>query len=161
MFAQSSADQLKASSLANEHTKAWEQLLALRISLQKSIDIGNKLPADDFNEVYQTGNELPGARSDLCNSLRTVLGDLTNVLNVQAESVPVDGDFIDPTSSKRKRNDEITWEEVCASQNHMDSYWEKTIDKWHARLNFGSEQNKSKLKTFNHSIWSQVWCISL
>lgn len=157
MFAQSSADQLRASALANEHTKGWEQLLALRISLQKSIDIGNKLPAEELEDVYSADSDLSAARGDLTNNLRSVLGDLTNILNVQAENIPSESEFAAPTSSKRKRNsDIITWDEVCASQNHMDSYWERVVNKWHARLNFGSEQNKNKLKTFNHSFWSQV-----
>ena len=154
MFAQSSADQLRASSLANEHTKGWEQLLALRISLQKSIDIGNKLPCEEYEEVYQADKELNEARNDLCSDLRTVLGDLTNVLNAQAEVIPSETEF--NGSTKRKRNSDISWEDVIASQNHMDPYWEKVVNKWHARLNFGSEQNKSKLKTFNHSVWNQV-----
>lgn len=155
MFAQSSADQLKASSLASEHTRCWEQLLALRISLQKSVDIGNKLPAEDFDDVYQADAELSEARSDLCGDLRAILGDLTDVLNVQAENIPSDSVFSAPTA-KRKRSSDILWEDVCASQNHLDSYWEKVVNKWHARLNFGSEQNKNKMKTFNHSIWHQV-----
>lgn len=38
----------------------------------------------------------------------------------------------------------------------MKPHWETTVNKWHARLHFGSEQVKSKMKIFNQTVWEQI-----
>ena len=35
-------------------------------------------------------------------------------------------------------------------------FWMETVNKWHARLHFGSEQAKQKMKMFNKTVWQQV-----
>ena len=160
MFAVSQTNQLAAAALANEHMKAWEKTLALRISLQKSLDIGNQLPTESVLDLYNNDkdNEIVHASSDLAKSLQVVLRELVDATNTQAEHITSDGSF---KATKRKRADEtVTWDQVQESQDHMNAYWERVVNKWHARLNFGSEHVKSKLKVFNQTIWNQVTSVS-
>ena len=48
------------------------------------------------------------------------------------------------------------WNELYEQQNKMKNQWVNVIDKWNARLNFGNEQAKAKLKILNYSMWDQV-----
>jgi hypothetical protein len=155
MFAQNQTDQLEAAALASQHMKSWEKILALRISLQKSIDVGNQLPAENMTELYglDSENSIVQSTNTLCKGLQSVLTELVDVSNVQAENI---GDKFKTTNNKRKRTSQVSWEDVVAPQDAMTPYWESVVNKWHARLNFGSEQAKSKLKVFNQSIWDQV-----
>jgi hypothetical protein len=155
MFAQNQTDQLEAAALASQHMKSWEKILGLRISLQKSLDVGNQLPAENMTEMFGLDSDSSIAQSTklLCKGLQSVLTELVEVSNVQAENI---NDKYRTSNNKRKRSNEVSWEDVVAPQDTMTPYWESVVNKWHARLNFGSEQAKSKLKVFNQSIWDQV-----
>ena len=47
---------------------------------------------------------------------------------------------------------ERLWSEVSgvAQKSLLQGQWRAALDKWHARMNFGSEKVKAKLKVFNH-----------
>ncbi len=158
MFAQSQTNQLAAASLASEHLKCWEQILALRITLQKSVDIGNQLPSESISDILGDNNdsELLQATKTLSKGLQSVLSEMVDAIEIQAQSIDSEEAYTPSAGKKRSRTSEITWEQVLAPQEHMNAHWESVVNKWHARLNFGSEQAKSKLKVFNQSIWDQV-----
>lgn len=158
MFAQTQSNQLAAAELASQHLKCWEQILALRITLQKSVDLGNQLPSESISELVgnKDDNEVVQSTNALSKGLQSVLLELVEATNVQAEKIDSSSTFTSTIGNKRQRTEEISWEQVIAPQEHMNQYWEAVVNKWHARLNFGSEQAKSKLKVFNQSIWDQV-----
>lgn len=156
MFAASSHDYESASRQAVHHLKAWEKVLALRVSLQKPLDTSSSLPASE-----ERGNMDESAES-LCSSLKRHMADLTNVL---CESQQTSGDQQVSASRKRKNENlcdvsdsvDDLWEKTCRVQSTLQrESWEPVLNKWHARLNFGSENTKAKLKVFTQTLWSQV-----
>ena len=52
-------------------------------------------------------------------------------------------------------DEEMTWERLYAPQKLRED-WEAVVNKWHARLNFGSEKAQSNLRVFNQKIWEQI-----
>ena len=52
----------------------------------------------------------------------------------------------------------ITWDTIISAQAALEkkSKWADVLNLWHARMNFGSEHVKSKLKVFNKNLWDQV-----
>jgi hypothetical protein len=50
----------------------------------------------------------------------------------------------------------IGWEDMVAVQNDLEENWSKTLNKWHARMHFGSEKAKDRLKVFNVNVWDQL-----
>ena len=50
----------------------------------------------------------------------------------------------------------VSWGNIISHQDQLQVRWESIMNKWHARLNFGSEKSKAKLKVLSHSLWEQV-----
>jgi hypothetical protein len=159
MFAASSHDYEAASLQAVHQLKAWEKALALRVSLQKPLDTSGALP------ISEQDGQVDETADSLSTSLKKHMIDLTNVLY---ESQQLSGELQVPASRKRKN------ENACAMDDSFDDLWEKAtkvqatlqrekwepvLNKWHARLNFGSENTKAKLKVFTQTLWSQVRCL--
>ena len=142
-------EQQSASTAAIEQVKLWETIIGLRISLQRSLDTSNQLPSNEcFTEAVEsskTGGQQVVAVKD---SLKGLLCDLNHLLDIQSKD--------SSSSKKRKINQDINWDDVIRTQNKFRPSWESTVNKWHARLHFGSEQVKSKMKVFNQTIWEQV-----
>ena len=129
--------------------KLWETIIGLRISLQRSLDTSNKLPGSDFlSSAVSYDKACRKEVSEVKGSLRGLLGDLNYLLDVQAKD--------NGSTKKRKITEEINWEDIVRTQDKFRPSWESTVNKWHARLHFGSEQVKSKMKVFNQTIWEQV-----
>ena len=139
------SDSSRAAQLAQLHLKTWEAGLALRISLQKPLDVCNKLPV--FSERTEENIE-GGVASD---EIRGRLADMMELLEAQK-----------PTASKKRKFDAFSadedeiWEHISHIQSDLKSDWKPTVDKWHARLNYGSEKAKSSLKILSSTIWEQV-----
>ena len=141
--------QQSASTAATEQVKLWETIIGLRISLQRSLDTSNKLPGSDFLSSAVSDDKAGKKEvSEVKDNLKGLLGDLNYLLDVQAKD--------NGSTKKRKINEEINWEDIVRTQDKFRPSWESTVNKWHARLHFGSEQVKSKMKVFNQTIWEQV-----
>ena len=142
MFATSSNSSAAISAIAGDEIKAWERALSLRISLQKVLDSANKLSyIPDHLRSNLDLAELQTKSFDLLSGVHDVLATQTN-------------------SKKRKLTGDIDedWTELCQTQELLQPQWEETINKWHSRLNFGSFEATSKMKTFKQSLWEQVYC---
>lgn len=142
-------EQQTVSTAATEQVKLWETIVGLRISLQRSLETGNKLPGAEFlSHLATSDNQSEQQLIQVKDGLKGLLGDLNHLLDVQAKD--------SSSAKKRKVNEEIVWEDVVRTQQKFRPSWESTVNKWHARLHFGSEQVKSKMKVFNQTIWEQV-----
>jgi protein AATF/BFR2 len=155
MFAVSSDDKLEASRLAGGQISIWEKSLALRVHLQKSIDLANTLPVLDDSRsqssskkrksISNNGGDSDSNSSKLASSTCETISDLLYTL--------------DP-SKKVKLNSsdpEAVWNSIIEVQDNLkQNKWEPVLNKWYSRVNFGSEKNRAQLKVFNKSIFSQI-----
>ena len=135
----------EASVAAGDQAKSYEKLLALRISLQKVLDSSNKLPVLDG--AAKAKNKSKGKDEDHAECMKhcsSALESLTKLLNMQS------------SSSSLGEGKELSWEDVYAPQQKLRGKWETVVNKWHARLNFGSEKAQSNLRVFNQKIWEQI-----
>ena len=153
MFAEDGDDredkQQSASAAATDQVKLWETIIGLRISLQRSIDTSNKLPnADHISHAVRSDQAGANQLAEVKDGLKGLLGDLNHLLEIQAED--------SSSTKKRKVNEELQWDDIAKMQQKLRPSWESTVNKWHARLHFGSEQVNSKMKVFNQTIWEQV-----
>jgi hypothetical protein len=150
MFASKDDSHLSASVLASNQLKVWEGALALRVSLQKPMDGVGMLPVDvplfDSNH-----SDLAECATLLGRHLRKQTYELASVLDASA-------------GLKRKAAElsedcdvDTLWESTLRTQEALQKQkWEPVLNKWHARLNFGSEGTKAKLKVFTQTMWDQV-----
>ena len=143
LFSGSSSSDAGAAGRLN--VKLWEQGLATRISLQKALELSNRLPVTTSISEHC---------APVASHIRGVLSELSSALEEQipVNSRPNKKRKVDVT---RSSEDEI-WEHLQASQHALKPNWKKVVDKWHARLNYGSEKSKSRLKILTTSIWDQV-----
>jgi hypothetical protein len=154
-----SQTQRVAASLAAHNIKIWEKTLSFRISLQKIVDTANKLKniqgveiqedvLDGVATVTDNGDAVVVTKEKLVH-LVTQLHDL-----LEAQIRPK------AAGKKRKTFDgddlDATWNNICSLQDDLQPRWEETLNKWHSRLNFGSFDATSKMKTFKQTLWQQV-----
>lgn len=150
MFAAVGENHLEASVVAANHLKIWERALALRVSLQKPIDSAGRLPVGELAEELDN-EDVSCVNVALCGQLRKQACELTTILDTSA-------------GGKRKLEDfsqcydiETLWEDTLRTQSKLQKQnWEPVLNKWHARINFGSENTKAKLKVFTQTMWDQV-----
>lgn len=130
-------DQRSIIDAASKQMKLWENVLELRIALQVSTDVANKI---DLNESSTAGE----------HNMFPLFHNMVNLLEVQSSN--------HKAHKKSKKDDEYAdaWKQLSTAQNSLKPNWECVINKWHARLNFGSDGNKAKLKVFNQTIFDQV-----
>ena len=105
------------------------------------MDCGNKLPS--FNtEISDT--------KIIKRDLAVLINEFQDLLSVQSG--------VEQFARQSKRKDAVgpSWEDIEHCQKRLRPSWETTVNKWHARVHFGSEKVKSKLKVFNQTIWEQV-----
>lgn len=145
----SSDNRLEASHLSYLHLKTWENALGLRISLQKVIGIVNKFPVLPSLISSEDINHLDGF-TDIISNLYTMLE--TTISDQVA-------------SSKRKRlnvddHPNVDWDDIAKQRESLRMNWKDIINKWHSRLQFGSKDAVSKMKTFKQSFWDQVSAVS-
>lgn len=155
MFASTTQDHISASVNAGLHLHSWEKTLALRVSLQKPLDLANRLPSEfsvsDKGEIYDH-------LSVLTNQLRKQVIDGSDLLNSEVQRSTSER----PVKQKRAADDmDALWKDLYQAQTQLQTLrWEPVLNKWHARLNFGSEKTKAKLKVFTQTMWDQVCCIT-
>jgi len=157
LFSQNTLSQADISANAVAQVKGYEQMLSLRIALQKVLDDGNKFPVREY---------LPNERNDsdykdLTGSIQSCLRDVAGMLSAQVTT-----NSGNSQSKKRRRGEEsntngeegtkMTWEEVLAPQQQLQASWEASVNRWHSRLHYGSEKVQSKMRVFNQTLWEQV-----
>jgi hypothetical protein len=153
-FASRNEEALKASSEnAKRFIGAWETTLALRIASQKAVDLANRLPAVEHQLIEAT---LPDLSDDL-KSLHGTLHSMTRSLMGSLDS------FDTNSASKLKRSrhhddqgPDLLWKELQETQLALEPRWKAVMNRMHARVNFGSEAAKSRLKVFNTDLWAHV-----
>lgn len=143
---------------ANAQIKAWEQLLSIRISLQKMSDTINRFPTvDNLNMLLEADEAVRESTTELSNGFGQILSEFANILDSQINENTQDSTN---NSSSRKRKDSSSttpsWEYIDSLQSLSQSRWEKVVNIHHSRMHFGSEQAKSRLKVFNQSVWGQI-----
>ncbi len=146
LFADSmSSSSREASVAAGDQAKRYEKLLALRISMQKVLDSSNKLPVlDDDSGAKKNAEENNDHHMECIEHCSSALRSLTKLLTEQSDSAFSAGDK------------ELSWAQVFEPQEKLRGNWERVVNKWHARLNFGSEKAQSNLRVFNQKIWEQI-----
>lgn len=150
MFPTTTSNHVSASRLASSHLKTWEKTLGLRICLQKPLDLANKLPL--YCDNYPTN--VIEQSDDFHKNLKSNLHSMQDILSSEVERCCT---YENETKRiKTQHSNDLSWENISYSQDKLQTRWETIMNKWHARLNFGSEKNKTKLKVFNHSLWEQV-----
>ncbi len=144
---------------ASDQVKVWEKSLSLRISLQKALDVANRLPVFDLEQVFVGNDDNSDLLRTMQESCRTLLHTSNNILELQVKS-----------DRKRRRNDcqdeeldiidndndAVTWGRIENNQRQLRPRWESVINKWHSRLHFGSSDAASKMKTFKQTLWEQI-----
>ena len=141
------------SSLAKAQIKSWENGLSIRIALQRVADLVNKFPHHEDLSFIQQDEIIKTKLNDVTEKLRVVACDLNNMLEVQ---VPTQNSDLNSKLNTRKRKAELSWESTIEVQKLRLPHWKAVTNKHHARLHFGSEHVKSKLRVFNQSFWDQV-----
>ena len=130
---------IQASKHASLQLKSWEQILSLRISLQKVIESANKFPTiEEDNEEFisNESNEL----------LESTTVSLYKMLEVSTGA----------ESSYDESEGPITWEQIDDLQSTSQNHWKDVLNKWHSRLQFGSKEAVSRMKTFKQTFYEQV-----
>ena len=165
LFASSSSSSAAASEAANSQVKGFEKVLALRITLQKALDVGNKFPVRENNEdkAEAGSKKRKGVWGDVngsedfqeCQSnCNKALASLSSLLQKERDQ-EIGNDSSDVVASANP-----DWEELYSMQQELRPNWEKVVNKLHARLNFGSDTAQSKMRVFNQKIWDQVASIT-
>jgi len=142
-----SQDSSAAAGQALEQAKAWDNLVKIRISLQKSIDLGNELPVKQSHS-----EEKEQCAAYIRKSLTALQGAIEEQLPVPAGK----GVKRKRTEGLKDQSTDKIWQRLSETHDSLRPEWKSVTDKWHARLNFGSEQAKSKLKVLNYSMWDQI-----
>lgn len=155
MFASTTQDHISASVLAGLHLRAWEKALALRVSIQKPLDLANRLPAE-FAVSKDSKDETSENLIGLTNQLKRQVYDVADLLSSEVQRSS--GQAVKSKSVRSETADIHTlWDDLYSAQTQLQTTrWEPILNKWHARLNFGSEKTKSKLKVFTQTMWNQV-----
>lgn len=139
-----------SSEAAKSETSSYNAVLELRISLQKSLELANRLPITegvDDEALGEGSEELVEEKDLLCGEMHTTLEEFMDLLAVG-----------DSGRGKRKRGASLDdhWKWLQAKQAKLEPKWHRTIEKWHARANFGSQSAKKSLNVFNTTILDSV-----
>lgn len=141
-----------SATIAGLQIKGWEQILSVRITLQRALDLTNRLPyPEDFNLLSSTDEYMKSNQESLINTLGSLTDDMICLL--ESSQTRPDVAII---KKKRKRDLNPSWERLSEVVKKLKPNWQAVVNIHHARLHFGSEQSKSQLKVFNHTIWDQT-----
>jgi hypothetical protein len=162
--AATSLEQLGVS--AAEQSRTYEQLLGLRICVQKTLDEANKFPvAADETGGYSKDVSQEADYASVRTGLRASLIALCDYLDQQAEEAGAEDDE-EYCAKRRKRSvgsedsadkdTDVGWEAVLAPQLALQQQWEQAVNKQYSRLHYGNEKTHSKMKVFNQTVWEQV-----
>lgn len=159
LFQQSLQEASLAASCAREQQHAFDKALELRINLQKVLDSAHRLPVEEAHEAYAQEAQVQEGFEQLQQSLATLLDELTGALKGQLareEESESEEDEEEVGGKRKTRSSDEYWENISELREQMQPKWETTVNSWHARVHFGSETTKNKLKMFNQTIWEQI-----
>ena len=164
LFASSSSgdDPTRALSVvAIEQNRLYENALKLRITLQKSLDICNKLPANRraVELACSSDGSVGDMYRDLSDEVNDVLARMHNLLECQVKDSNCKKRRASPSSSAQGERGGVSWEEILQTQSLLRPKWEETVNKLDKRMKYGSlvqEKQKGGLKLFNQTIFDQV-----
>jgi hypothetical protein len=172
-----------AGEAAKQHDRAYRQVLRLRISLQQLLDLGNRLPVLTLGQQEHLLKEIQ--HEDRGNDAIDKAEDYIKPAELHAKCVSLLGNLsasmIDVLETQPKnKNNENSLEspqengvDNGANDGNMDlseklflrlqrttdalqPKWEEVSNRLHARHIFGSEASAHNLRTFDHTIFSQV-----
>ncbi len=156
LFSNSNEYQQEISKQADKQFAAYEKLLSMRITLQKVLDEGNKLPCGEFHTSMTNEKEYKQCDKNIKSNLRTMKTYLDCEVNKQKRCR---SEMSDNDNDNDDDDDDIEWEDLMASQKELQNSWESITNKWYSRLHYGSERTQSKMKVFNQTIWEQIGSI--
>ena len=141
------------SEAAKKETDAWNRILELRINLQKPVELANRLPCMPMDTEDAAGKNLAEGTQTMKEVVGESLENFIGLLETQTQG----------GSKKRKRSStealpgvDEQWARIQSISASLKPKWIRTIDKWHARVHFGSEGSKKKLSVFDKSIFQSV-----
>ena len=132
---------INASKQAHLNLKIWECALSFRISLQKTLEIANKLPLTNTSSDAESLTTKSTLQSTI-ESLYSMLQSTTETAKEQTKR------------NKRKR--EVIFDDICSQHETNSLKWKEVLNKWNSRLHFGDKDSQSKMKTFKQTYWEQV-----
>lgn len=146
-----------ASSACAVQAKCYEKLLSLRISLQKCLDLVNTLPITDSPPTGDSMDEVAELSSKSLKLMTGMMGKQCAVAEKRkaGEMNESDSDSDNDNANKSERGDEY-YDRILKYQKGMAPSWQSIVNKWHSRLNYGSEKAQSKMRVFNRSLFEQV-----
>jgi len=162
----SSVDQVGES--VAEQAKVYEQLLGLRICVQKTLDEANKFPVSTYSEGYSADVSEEVDYASIRSGLQTSLIALCDYLGNEVPDAGMEPDKEyaekrrkpscdnDDASDDEDSTTDVEWEAVLAPQLALRPQWEAAVNKQYSRLHYGSEKTHSRMKVFNQTVWEQV-----
>eukprot|EP00743_Colponemidia_sp_Colp-15_P006833 GILK01007370.1.p1 GENE.GILK01007370.1~~GILK01007370.1.p1 ORF type:complete len:516 (-),score=116.90 GILK01007370.1:144-1691(-) len=154
----------KARAAQNQRT-IWDNLMDVRIGLQKAVAMANRFPqTNDFelltrsNVDTSVGQELTSSfsmASTECRDLLTTFLDIQQGLLKQNPAVPA---AESGARAKRKRSDSLddTWDTISQQFQRFRPFCDEIIDRWNRKTQLSAGMQLKKLKVLNQSVVAQI-----
>lgn len=147
----SSTDEVvRSARAAQRHLKVYEQLLGVRIQMQKPIQLLNKLPP-----VIKEGGEfhclqLGSLDDNVASKLRGILSDVSTLSGVNDSAFQQSPHHTDADLN-------AIWSEISSHQQRQFSRtWRPVLDKMHDKTLLNGGVKSQSLKVFHTSFWNKV-----
>lgn len=153
MIASSSATEevVRSSRAAQKQLKLYEQLLGLRIQLQRPYQLLNKLPPIGKEVGHLRSIDLGVLDFDLADDLRGIVCSLGSISGVSNDSFA-------QTSHHTDVDLNAIWNGIEEHQHQQfSSQWRHVLDKMHDKTLLGGGVKGQGLKVFHTSFWNKVW----
>ncbi|XP_057790151.1 uncharacterized protein LOC131007021 isoform X1 [Salvia miltiorrhiza] len=147
----------------------WDKTLEFRFLLQKPFSSCNRLPEEQVKSLYcDADNEVSEAYSDLISSSKKTLDSILELQQALMTNNPSITRFEEANPVRDSKqldvpgvsdgNIDEEWLQISQIQSRMNSFRNKSVDKWQRKtqVTTGSAAIKDKLHAFNQSISEQV-----
>lgn len=131
-----------------------------------SFGVANSLPIGEAYQAFREEKDVAEGLDEVSKGLRGLLDSLLDMSDLQLpeksrrgskrKAEAADDDEEEETSRKQSKTTDSYWEDITQTTKAMKPRIEATVNKWHARVHFGSEKAKSRFKAFDQTIWDQV-----
>eukprot|EP00029_Vermamoeba_vermiformis_P002098 TRINITY_DN12492_c0_g1_i1.p1 TRINITY_DN12492_c0_g1~~TRINITY_DN12492_c0_g1_i1.p1 ORF type:complete len:574 (+),score=166.45 TRINITY_DN12492_c0_g1_i1:37-1722(+) len=181
-LARDATEELNKAMQTKNQRVLWDNMLDVRMRIQKLLTSTNKLPQHDVypefienlkahaedkekNLLKKTMENISGLLGDLTslsNNLRLQHPDLKSAASPMEESNEENSEHGDEDNDKpkrgvkRKRDVDEWWEEIDRSYKKFAPYQNEVIEMWHSKTMIQSGVNVSKLKNLNQSAVRQT-----
>ncbi len=153
-FAVRNEESLRFSSeSAKRLISAWETTLGLRIASQKAVDLANRLPPLEHEFLSE---QLPDSLDELLTTQQALYSISRSLLNCLQSFDIGSQSRLQMSRVNAYDNDDLLWKDIENTERSLEANWKNVLNKLHARVNFGSEKAKSKLKVFNSDMWTHI-----